>query len=102
MRLLSIALVASALVCGGLMADNDTKKKVKSETTDAVTGDRVKVKSESKHEGDGDYKERTKVEVNGKTKAKQKIKSESDGDYKESTKIKGPDGKYQSKTKVDK
>ncbi len=83
-------------------AEDKHKEKVKSETTDPVTGDKVKHKSSTKVESDGDYKTKSRTKVNGSTVAKEKVEHEADGDHKEEVEIKGSNGKYKSKTKVDK
>jgi len=92
--------LAGALTTGILSAADE--QKTKSETKDPVTGETIKTKSKVKAESDGDYKEKSKTKVNGHTVEKRKVKGEGDGDYKEHTKVDGSDGKYESKTKVDK
>jgi hypothetical protein len=99
MRYLMTALLATAL-CGTLSAEDKEKTKVKVDGRDPVTGEKVKVRSKTKAESDGDYKEKTDVRV-GDTKEKRRVKVDDDGDSKTTVKKKGPDGKYESKTKVD-
>lgn len=103
MRILATTFLAAALAFN-LTADDKYKEKTKSNTTDPVTGEHVKSKSKIKAESDGDYKEDSKSEVrnvDGKTKTKRKVRVDDDGDAKEKVKVDGPNGKYESKTKID-
>lgn len=93
--------LATALA-GSMIAEDKNKATVKSETKDPVTGDTVKHKSKTQVDSDGDFKEKSRTKVNGSTVEKRKAKGENDGDYKEKVKVKNADGKYESKTKVDK
>lgn len=99
MRYLMAAVLATAL-CGTMSAEDKDKSKVKVDGRDPVTGEKVKVRSKTKAESDGDYKENTHIRV-GDTKEKRHVKVDDDGDVKTHVKGKSPDGKYESKTKVD-
>lgn len=104
MRIIAVPFLAAALTLS-LAAEDSVKTKTKSTSVDPVTGDQVKSKTRVKAQSDGDYKVDGKTEtkgVAGKTKSKVKVRAEGDGDYKEQVKVSGPDGKYQTKTKVDK
>lgn len=85
MRILMAFVLATALT-GVASADDQHKEKVKVEGRDPVTGEKVKVKSRSKVEADGDYKEKTTEKV-GDTKTKRKVKVEPDGDVKVKEKV---------------
>jgi hypothetical protein len=97
---MSFALAAA--LAGGLHAEDKDKQKVKVETTDPVTGEKVKHKSKTHVDDDGEYKVKSRTKVDGKTVDKYRARGENDGDYVEKHKVDGPDGKYKSKTKVDK
>lgn len=105
MRNITLPLLASVLAFH-LMADDSVKTKTKSDVTDPVTGERTKTKTQMKKESDGDYKVDGKTETSGgaagKTKSKVKVRAEHDGDYKEKVKTSGPEGKSETKTKIDK
>ena len=94
----------TAVLAMGLAAGDSTQTKTKSTTVDPVTGDQVKVKTRVKTDADGDYKVDGKTQVKsdaGKAKSSVKVRGEADGDYKEKVKTSGPEGKTESKTKVD-
>lgn len=93
--------LATALA-GGMYAEDKDKQKVKVETTDPVTGQKVKHKSKTQVDDDGDFKAKSRTKVDGKTVEKHRVKGEHDGDYVEKSKVEGADGTYKSKTKVDK
>ena len=104
MRLIAVPFL-TAVLAFSLAAEDSSKTKTKSNTTDPVTGEQVKSKTRVKAESDGDYKIDGKTKVDGpagKSKSKVKVRAEGDGDYKEKVKTSGTDGKYESKTKVDK
>jgi maltose-binding protein MalE len=105
MRFLTLPLLAAVLTFN-LAAEDSAKTKTKSDITDPVTGERTKTKTRVKAESDGDYKVDSKSEttggVAGKTKSKVKVRAEGDGDYKEKVKTSGPEGKTETKTKIDK
>lgn len=97
---MSFALAAA--LAGGLQAEDKDKTKVKVKTTDPVTGEHVKHKSKTKVDDDGDFKDKSRTKVNGHTVEKHRTRGEHDGDYVSKDKVKGPDGTYKSKTKIDK
>ena len=105
MRFIALPLLAAVLAFN-VSADDSAKKKTKSDITDPVTGERTKTKTRVKAESDGDYKidgqTQTSGGVAGKTKSKVKVRAEGDGDYKEKVKTSGPEGKSETKTKIDK
>lgn len=100
MKILMTALLATALA-GTMSAEDKDKQKVKVDGRDPVTGEKVKVRSKSTGESDGDYKEKTDVTV-GNTKQKTRVKVDDDGDSKTKVTTTGPDGKSKTKMKVDK
>ena len=100
MKILMTALLATALA-GTMSAEDKDKQKVKADGRDPVTGEKVKVRSKSTTQSDGEYKEKTDVTV-GDTKQKTRVKTDDDGDSKTKVKTTGPDGKTVTKTKTDK
>jgi len=100
MKILMTALLATALA-GTMSAEDKDKRKVKIDARDSVTGEKVKVRSKTTAESDGDYKEKTDIKV-GNSREKRRVKIDHDGDSKATVKTKGPGGKYESKTKIDK
>jgi hypothetical protein len=97
---MSFALAAA--LAGGMYAEDKDKTKVKVEGTDPVTGQKVKHKSKTKVDDDGDFKAKSRTKVNGDTVEKTRIKGEHDGDYVEKHKVEGANGTVKTKTKVDK
>jgi maltose-binding protein MalE len=104
MRLIALPLLAAVLTFN-LAAEDSAKTKTKSDITDPVTGQRTKSKTRVKVESDGDAKIDSKTQttggVEGNTKSKVKVRAEGDGDYKEKVKTSGPEGKTETKTKID-
>jgi len=96
-----MSFVLVTALAGLVSAEDSEKQKVKIDGRDPVTGEKIKVRSKTKAESDGDYKEKTDVHV-GKTHTKRRVDAEGDGDLKAKEKVHGPDGKYESKTKIDK
>jgi hypothetical protein len=105
MRFRALPLLAAVLAFN-LLAEDSAKTKTKSDITDPVTGERTKTKTRVKAESDGDYKIDGKTQtsggVAGESKSKVKVRAEGDGDYKEQVKTSGPEGKSETKTKIDK
>jgi hypothetical protein len=97
---MSFALAAA--LAGGLHAEDKDKTKVKIEGRDPVTGQKIKHKSKTQVDEDGDFKHKSRTKVDGETVEKRRVKGENDGDYVEKHKVEGENGTYKSKTKIDK
>jgi len=97
-----MAFVLAAALTGTVAAEDKDKDKVKIDGRDPVTGEKIKVRSKTKAESDGDYKEKTDIHV-GDQHIKRKVKrDDDDGDVKVKEKVHDSNGnKYERKTKID-